>query len=318
MSEKLINSVSGKLSTEKLGTTLMHEHVVSANWNMRQCYKDWFNRDEFLGFAETDLKRTLEVGVNTIVDVTPVCLGRDTGIVAEVAKRTGMQIIAATGFFFTENQWLVNRSVESILHWMMTDIEQGLDGTGILPGIIKCCTDLAGVTPINERLLTASAIAASESGLPVTTHSTYINRCAFDQLRIFEKYHIPMNKVIIGHCGDVNDIDYLEEILRNGCYIGLDRFGDDAKNPLENRVDTLIKLCDRGWLKQLMISHDYVSFVDIGPFEWRNKRNTDPDDVPYNYRYIHKYALPLLRKRGFSEENITQLLIGNPRTYFET
>jgi predicted metal-dependent phosphotriesterase family hydrolase len=112
--------------------------MVSANWNMRMCYMEWFNRDELLVYAEKDGKRTLDIGVSTLVDVTPVCLGRDTATVRETARRTGMQIICATGFCFTENQWMYNRCTDSFLYWLMKDIEEGMDGTGVLQGIIKC------------------------------------------------------------------------------------------------------------------------------------------------------------------------------------
>jgi phosphotriesterase-related protein len=315
---KMIHTALGPVSTADLGQTLTHEHVVSANWNMRMCYPDWFDRDEFLTYAAEDVRRTRAVGVSTLVDVTPVCLGRDTGIVREVAQRTGMQIVCATGFFFTENQWMYNRSMESFLRCLMHDIEQGLDGTDVLPGIIKCCTDIQGVTPINEKLLTASAIAAKESGLPVATHATWKNDSAQRQMDILEKQGVPLDRVVIGHCGDTNDADFLEAILRRGSYVGLDRFGDEEKNSLENRVNTLMELCGRGWLHKILISHDYVSFVDIGPFEWRRQREKDPDDAVYNSRYIHRHALPLLREKGFPEESIGQLLIGNPRAYFET
>ncbi len=314
---RLINTALGPVSTADLGQTLTHEHVVSANWNMRMCYKQWFDRDEFLAYAAEDLRRTRLVGVSTLVDVTPVCLGRDTGIVKEVARRTGMQIVCATGFFFTENQWMYNRSTESFLRCLMHDIQEGMDGTDVLPGIIKCCTDAMGVTPINERILTASAIAAKESGLPVATHATYRNDSARRQLDILEKHGVPLDRVVIGHSGDTNDVGYLEAILHRGCYVGLDRFGDEAKNSLENRVSTLMALCERGWLNRILISHDYVSFVDLGPFEWRFQREKDPDDAVYNSRYIHRYALPLLRTKGFPEESIRQLLIGNPRAFFE-
>lgn len=313
---KYINTVTGKLSVDKLGTTLMHEHILQANWSMRQSYKEWFNYEEFLEYASEDVRRTVEIGVQTLVEQTPVCLGRDIHAIKEVAERTGMQIIAATGFFHTESQWMYGRSIESILKYLMIDIEEGIQGTGILPGIIKCATDKAGVTEINSILLEAHAIAAQESGLPIGTHSWYKNESGLKQIKMFDSYGLNPKKIVIGHCGDTNNIEYLEEILNYGCYIGLDRFGDNAKNPLEDRVNTLITLCERGWMNQLMISHDYVSFVDIGDFEWCNVRNTDPDDAEYNYRYIHRFVLPLLREKGFSEANIHSLLVENPRAFF--
>lgn len=314
---KMINGVLGPISTDALGVTLMHEHILQANWSMRQSYAAWFQYDEFLERAVTDVGRTMEYGVKTMVEQTPVCLGRDIHAMRDVVEKTGIQLIAATGFFYTENQWTFNRKAESFLKYMLIDIREGIQGTDSKPGIIKCATDVAGITPINEIMLHAHAMAAVESGLPIGTHSYYGNRSGLGQMDIFEQYSLNPKKILIGHCGDTNDLGYLEELLSRGCYIGLDRFGDDAKNPLEKRVETLLALWERGWKEQLIISHDYVCFVDLGQFEWEELKKTDPDDVPYNYRYIHRYVLPLLLEHGLTEKDLDTLLVENPRRFFE-
>lgn len=314
---KMINSLNGPLSTEDMGVTLMHEHILQATWSMRMNFPDWFNYDEFIGYGTEDVRRTKEIGVKTLVDQTPACLGRDIKAMKEIADNTGIQVLASTGFFHTENQWTFNRSAESFLKCLMWDIEKGIQGTDIRPALIKCATDKSGITEINRTMLHAHAMAAKESGLPIATHSWFGNRSGMGQMDIFEEYGLNPAKILIGHCGDTNDIGFLEELLSRGCYIGLDRFGDDAKNPLENRVDTLVKLCERGWIKQIMISHDYASFVDIGPFEWEQFHDKDPDDAVYNSRYIHRYALPALRERGLGEKEIEQIMVGNPRAFFE-
>ncbi len=311
-----INGVLGRLSPSALGATLMHEHIISANWNMRKCYPEWFDRAEFIEYAAKDVRLAMAAGIKTLVDVTPVCLGRDLGIVREVAELTGMQIIAATGFFHTEQQWMYFRDTQSFLRLIMADINDGMDGTGIKPGIIKCCTDSLGVTEINEKLLTASAIAARESGLPVTTHASCDNRSGIAQLKILEKHGIDPAKIVIGHLGDTNYIDYLKEILSYGCYVGLDRFGDEAKNSMENRVDTLCRLAELGYADKIMVSHDHVCYVDIGPFEWRNVRGTDPAVNPYNFCTFSDRAVPLLEARGMTQREIDNILIENPRRYF--
>lgn len=313
---QMIQSVSGLLSVDELGTTLMHEHVLQANWSMRMSYKEWFDYDSFISWASEDVRRTKEIGVQTLVEQTPVCLGRDIHAIRDVADRTGMQMIASTGFFYTENQWMFFRAEENFVKWLMKDIEEGIQDTEIKPGLIKCGTDTQGITELNATLLKAHAEAAKKSGLPIATHSWYKNRSGLGQMKIFEKTGLNPKKILIGHCGDTNNIAYLEELLRRGCYIGLDRFGDDAKNPLKDRINTLMELCDRGWIRQLMISHDYVSFVDLGMFEWEKKRLQDPDDAKYNSRYIHRYVLPVLRASGFSDAEIGQLMTGNPRAYF--
>lgn len=315
--EKMISGVLGPISTAELGTTLMHEHILQANWSMRMSFPKWFCYEEFRKRAVEDVSRTMAYGVRTMVEQTPVCLGRDIHAMREVAERTGIQLIAATGFFYTENQWTFNRKAESFFKYLMMDIREGIQGTDSHPGIIKCATDAAGITPINESMLHAHAMAAAESGLPIGTHSYYGNRSGLGQMDIFEQYDLNPKKILIGHCGDTNDLGYLRELLSRGCYIGLDRFGDDAKNPLEKRVETLLALWEEGYGEQLMISHDYVCFVDLGQFEWEELKKTDPDDVPYNYRYIHRYVLPLLRERGFGQSEIDCLLVDNPRRFFE-
>lgn len=314
---KMINGVLGPIATENLGTTLMHEHILQANWSMRESYEEWFQYGPFIERAAEDVRRTVQVGVKTLVEQTPVCLGRDIHAMQDVAKRTGMQIIAAAGFFYTENQWTFNRSAEKFCKYILMDINQGIQGTDSKPGIIKCATDVAGITPINAVMLHGHAMAALESGLPIATHSYYGNRSGLGQMDIFDQYHLDPGKILIGHCGDTNDLGYLEELMRRGCYIGLDRFGDDGKNPLKKRVDTLLKLCERGWADQLMISQDYACFVDLGQYDWDELVKTDPDDVKYNYRYIHRYVIPLLKSRGFSSKDVNHLLIDNPRRFFE-
>ena len=125
----MINTVNGPIPVEQLGVTLMHEHILQANWSMRMSYPHWFNYEEFIEYATEDVKRTHETGVQTLVEQTPVCLGRDIHAIKDVADRTGMQIIACTGFFYTENQWLFGRSEESLMECMRKDIEEGIKDT---------------------------------------------------------------------------------------------------------------------------------------------------------------------------------------------
>jgi phosphotriesterase-related protein len=66
--------------------------------------------------------------------------------------------------------------------------------------------------------------------------------------------------VIIGHCGDTDDLDYLEELLRNGSLLGLDRFGADRYMPVDDRIAMVLELCERGWADRLTLSQDADTF----------------------------------------------------------
>ena len=108
------------------------------------------------------------------------------------------------------------------------DITEGIAGTGIKAAILKCATDEPGVTPGVERVLRAVAQAHRQTGVPISTHTHAATRRGLEQQRIFAEEGVDLSRVVIGHCGDTTDIGYLEELIGNGSYIGMDRFGLDT------------------------------------------------------------------------------------------
>jgi len=49
--------------------------------------------------------------------------------------------------------------------------------------------------------------------------------------------------VVIGHSGDTTDLGYLEELVGNGSYIGMDRFGIDTILSSKTAVKTVAAMC---------------------------------------------------------------------------
>ena len=94
-----VQGVLGPIDTADLGFTLMHEHVLVMSWSMRQALPGWLARDELVAHAVAEAQAARERGIRTMVDLTPVNLGRDIAILREVAEKAEMQIIAATGTF---------------------------------------------------------------------------------------------------------------------------------------------------------------------------------------------------------------------------
>ena len=144
------------------------------------------------------------------------------------------------------------------------DIEEGCESTDIKAGMLKAATDRFGITPVNVFQLKAVARAAAITGAPVTTHTIATDRLGLEQALILEKAGVDLSKVVIGHVGDTNDLDYLEELLSMGVYLGLDRFGLEVLWPEEDRVRNLLELMDRGWINRLIISQDIPFYSDWG------------------------------------------------------
>ena len=301
-----VNGVLGPIEGEDLGFTLMHEHILIANWSMRQSFADWLDVDAHVLHASAEVRRAAEHGVRTIVDLTPINLGRDIHVIRAVAERAEAQVIAATGFYFHDEPWLAGWEVDRLVEILLRDIEVGIQGTDSKAGIIKAATAEAGVTKINRKTLQVAARLQKASGVPISTHTTPHDRNGLDQQDVFEEEGVDLSRVVIGHCGDTSDLEYLEQILRRGSTIGMDRFGLDMIMPMQERVVTIAELCRRGWAERMVLSHDACCHIDFFP-------PGTPMPPRWNYRHICDDVVPALRKEGVSEEEIRAMTVDTPR-----
>ena len=310
-----IQGVQGAIDTEKLGFTLMHEHIMCANWAMRITFNKWVDRESVISQATKSLLIAKQYGLKTIVDATPINLGRDISVLQEVAERTGVQLIASTGLYYTEEPFLTGWEPEKIAQLLMTEITDGIQGTSVKPGIIKCATDESGISEANRKLLKATALLHIDSGLPVTTHSSSMSKNGREQMKVLLGEGVDPSKLIIGHCGDATDLKYIELILASGCYVGLDRFGLDNMCPIESRADTLISLCSKGYEKQIVLSHDYCSYIDWWPMDVfsESKARVTPR---WSYHHLMEDVFPYLRERGVSDSQISTMVTDNPKRVF--
>ena len=193
------------------------------------------------------------------------------------------------------------------------DIEKGIADTEIKAAILKCATDEPGVTPGVERVLRAVAQAHRRTGVPISTHTHAATRRGLEQQRIFAEEGVDLKRVVIGHSGDTTDLGYLTELIGNGSYIGMDRFGVDVYLPFEDRVNTVVRMCERGHADKMVLSHDASCYFDALPEE------TLPVVLPnWHYLHIHNDVIPALKARGVTDEQLTTMLVDNPRKIFET
>jgi phosphotriesterase-related protein len=192
------------------------------------------------------------------------------------------------------------------------DIEEGVLDTGVRAGILKCATDEPGVTEGVEAVLRAVARAHRRTGVPISTHTHAPSERGLEQQRIFEEEGVDLSRVVIGHSGDTTDADYLEKLVAKGSYIGMDRFGVDVILPFEERVRIVAEMCRRGHADRMVLSHDAMCFSDW--FDWPLVQQVTPNWV---YTHITDDVVPALEKEGVTEDQVRQMLVGNPRRIFE-
>jgi phosphotriesterase-related protein len=318
-----VQTIGGPIDVSQLGTTLMHEHIFVLTPELQTTYPGYEGWDpaKYVPIAREKLSALKQLGVDTIVDLTVVGTGRDVKLVAEAVEGTGLQVVVATGiytykdlpkaFYFRGPGTELGGDDEPMISLFVRDIEEGIQGTGIKAGILKCATDEPGITPDIERVLRAVAAAHRRTGVPISTHTHAATERGLEQQQIFEDEGVDLSRVIIGHSGDSTDIAYLEKVVSRGSMIGMDRFGIDVQLPFEDRVNTVAEMCKRGHAGAMVLSHDASVFIDWLPQE------AIPVALPnWHYHHIHDDVLPALRERGVTDDQIAQMLIHNPREFF--
>ncbi|MCP4006586.1 MAG: phosphotriesterase [bacterium] len=311
-----VQGILGPIDTADLGFTLMHEHIFIANSSMRLAFNDWVDVGRATEVASEEATAARKCGVKTLVDLTPINLGRDIHIMREVAERAEIQVIAATGLYYHEEPWMNGWEVDRIVEFLIQDIEKGIQGTDSKAGIIKCATDAAGITTVNEKLLRVAARLQRATGVPISTHTDAAAEVGPGQQDVFEDEGVDLSRVVIGHCGDSNDLDYLERVLRRGSTIGMDRFGIDMINSTDQRVATIVELGKRGYANQMVLSHDACCHMDFWPQDMI-QQIMKPTVPNWNFRHIPDDVVPALRKQGMSEADLTAMVSDNPRSIFE-
>ena len=310
-----VQTMRGPVDASRLGRVLMHEHVFILSTEIQQNYpEDWGDETQRQDDAVNRLNELKRAGIDTILDPTALGLGRYIPRIKQVADRIDLNIIVATGLYTFDvlPHYFGMREEDVMTGMFVRDIVDGIADTGVRAGVIKCATDEPGVTPAVEQVLRCCARAHRQTGVPITTHTHAATRRGLEQQRIFKEEGVDLSRVVIGHCGDTEDIGYLEELIANGSYIGMDRFGIDMLLSTEARVNTVAELCKRGYADRMVLSHDAACYLDWIPGEL-----PPPTMRHWNYLHISKDVLPMLREKGVTEAQIETMLVDNPRRYFE-
>jgi phosphotriesterase-related protein len=316
-----ISTVRGPIDAANLGVTLMHEHVFVLDTEILANYPEaWGDEEKRIADAIGRLDELKANGVDSIVDLTVTGLGRYIPRIQRIAAATEINIIVATGvytyndlpfYFHYRGPGTILGGPDPMIEMFVRDLTEGIAETGVRAAMLKCATDAPGVTPGVERVLRAVAQAHRETGAPISTHTHARRKRGLEQQRIFIEEGVDLARVVIGHSGDTDDLGYLEELIANGSYLGMDRFGIDTFLPFEQRVETVVRLCERGHANKMVLSQDAACFNHWLP------ENLVPVMLPnWHYLHIHRDVLPALKARGVSDEQIKQMLVENPRRIF--
>jgi phosphotriesterase-related protein len=303
----------------------MHEHVFVLSTEYMQNYGDglWWDEEARVSDAVAKLRALRDKGITTIVDPTVWGLGRYIPRIQRIAAQVELNIVVATGLYAYEelpHQYayrgpgLLVDMPEPMVTDFTRDVVDGIGSTGVKAAFLKCCVEAQGLTPGVERIARAVARTHVETGVPITVHTSGPAQSGRLALDLFRHEGVDLAKVVVGHAGDSNDVDYLMALADSGATLGMDRFGLDLFNPTPDRVRTIAELAGRGYADRMVLSHDANCFIDyFGADPDAAKAAATPN---WHFEHISTDVLPALRSSGVTEEQIGQMLVDNPRRYF--
>lgn len=319
----IVETVRGPVEADALGRTYMHEHVFVLTADVQQNYPDEFGDEEQrIADAVAKLRALAAQGVQTIVDPTVVGLGRYIPRIQRIAEQVPeLNVVVATGVytydrvpFFFEHRGPALSAVlgadvpDPMVDMFVGDITDGIAGTGVKAGMLKCAIDHEGMTPGVERVMRAVARAHHHTGTPITVHTHPGSEQGLHVRRVLcEEEGVDPGRVVLGHSGDTTDCDHLAALADAGFVLGMDRFGVNIATTFEARADTLVEMVRRGYADRMVLSQDAACYID-----W-----IQPEVLAFlpqwHYLHIHDEVLPYVREKGVSEADITTMLVDVPR-----
>jgi phosphotriesterase-related protein len=316
-----VETVQGPVPTSDLGVTLMHEHVFVLTPDSQTNWSDEWDEDARCADAVEKLTALVDAGVSTIVDPTVDGLGRNIWRIAKINDAVpDLNIITATGlytysdvpgFFAMRGPGALPGLPEPLVDLFVRDIREGIQGTGIKAAFCKCAIDHHGLTEGVERVLRAVARAHAETGAPIMVHNRPAGDTMADVARVLGEEGVDPRRVQLAHVGDSNDIDLLAGYAEQGYLLGMDRFGIDPILGFDDRVNTVVELCRRGWSHRMVLAHDASCYIDwIQPDLLQALPN-------WNYLHIHDDVIPALLERGVPQDQVDEMMIANPCAWFE-
>lgn len=300
----MIQTVLGPIDARELGVTSAHEHLSVDLGRIRGDASSTFSYSELV---MSEMLRLRNAGVQSVIEVSCIDMGRNVRALERISKESGLNIVCATGFYLEvyHPQWLRDASVAQIEEVFRREFQEGIEDTGIKPGVIgEVAGEKTQITPSETKVMKAAAHVALEVGCAVTTHCQ-LGQMAPEQAELLSSEGMNLDKVVLGHLDLANDIDYYKRVLNTGVNIGFDTCGKVAYLSDEIRADNLATLVELGYAGQIVLSTDI------------SKQSYMYANGGYGYTDVVDRIVPMIRERGVSEEAIYQMLVANPARIFD-
>ena len=330
-----VQTVLGPIAPEVLGRTLMHEHVLcdltppelAAQHlpeveirldNLFEIRHHWCRHpghhvldDRALAIAE--LARFRDAGGRAVVELTCEGIAPDLAGLAEVARQTGLHIVAGSGPYVEAylDRSQRERSVASTCAAMVRAVHEGIDDSGIRAGILGEIGLSTPLSDVERRSLVAAAQAQAATGAAINIHPPRTLDGTLDALIVLRDAGADLARVIVSHVDrTLFCVDDMQRVADTGVVLEFDFFGiESAYYPFADvdlpndgqRIQCIAALARKGYARQLVVAHDICTRTRLRRFGG------------HGYGHLLENAVPLMLRRGLTDADVTQMLVHRPR-----
>lgn len=308
----IARTVLGDVDPTTLGVTYMHEHVIldSPLIADRMAHIHLPSTDD----AVAELGHVSAAGGRTVVDAMPCAGGRHPNRLAEVSRRSGVNIIATTGLhtakYYASHRWALEADVADMTNLFVADIHEGIDEfdytgpvvrrSNVRAGIIKVATTSAPPNERDWRLFQAAVNSHQATGAPILTHCEE-GAGALDQIKMFRRLEMDLSRVVMSHTDKVADPRYHDAILSSGVNLEYDQA---LRQPPGAEMGT-------AWLLAEMIRDGFSDQLMLGTDGARRSLWTALGGSP-GLAYLHDGFVDVMAKHGIEGPIIEKLFVANP------
>lgn len=341
MKNTIVQTVTGPIEINKLGVTLMHEHLLidaSYSWHKpteagrfalakapvsseiigELKHDPYINLDNIqmsdIELAIYEVMKFKELGGQTIVDVTNRYMGRDPLALRSIAQRTGLNIIMGCGYYMEKSlpKKVKDMSIEDAKEEVIKEATIGIDGSRIRTGIIGEAGVSKDMTKQEVKLLRAQSRAQSILNIPLTIHTYGWGRQCNEIIDIVAEEGANLKMVILDHMNpSLHDFEYQVSLLERGVFLEYDMVGMDYYYPGEGQspsdeenAKAIKRLIEAGYINQVLLSQDVFLKMMLTKFGGNG------------YGHILRHFIPRMKRLGVNEQQIYTLLIKNPQRIF--
>jgi len=337
-----IMTIKGVIYKPDLGLVSPHEHVLIDISNQfvepidqqgkAICYKKvkaehskLLNENPYL-IKDNLLLDNIEIAINellyfksaggdTVVDATPMNIGRNVDALKIIAASTGLNFVVGCGYYTddTHSNEMDSKTIGAIENELVHDLTIGIGNSGVKAGLIGEIGTGKEFTRNEEKVLRASGRAHKVTGAPVMVHIFPWSKNGIDAVKLLEMEGVKANRICICHSDVMLDEDYIVELLRMGVYVEFDNFGKEftAKVPYgrfatdSERIDMIIRLINAGFENQLLFSCDICL------------KNLLRTYGGHGYDHVLTNIKPMLMKAEVYRKSIETILLNNPLDYLD-